>query len=1012
MSIKQNDSIGMKHLLLKNFFLLTKTTWSYVVRPFTSEKTPEVLVVSFVLLFISPILLVLSVISDIVLLPFLPGLHLFKPLFKAGWKYGLISAIGVTLAVIVLTQYTFFMYSYQYRAFELFLESESRQYLQVEVEYQLIETIAGQYDQILETATDAIDFMNVTEYILQKDLYFKRGTFTQDIDSITNLTTYPNMNLFGTDGKLRSHFWNHVSIGRAPRNSGEVLLLTTQSYYNHSSIKVNTTAPLLVPVSFYKEQSLLYPDAYTEVNISGVVFLDKLPKYDIVNTTVSMSTENMLELEDQLAVLSTWEISANILHSIGLTEGKANIYENLFFNVNLINAFDLQEDIDLIKQMILSLKTWYFSDLEYKEIEINSYLIDLLEDFKDEYNLYQIFMYSFLAPIITLTIIVTIYAANLVRKKRERQLIILSSRGANRVEIATYLILESIVIGGIALIVGVAVGSPLAKLLTKSAGFLSFTNPSLPLVVEAGSISRALIASIIAILVIQLINVATLLKKRRSLDYGIVERHLPSLYKYYIDVAFLLLGISLWIVYKLPDLSEEKLKTAKGIGIPAVIITLFGLILVFQRFLPWFAQSMNFIAKKLKKDIISLSLKDLFRYKSSFVRSSMILSLSFSIVINSIVVPATFQVFNEQGAYYDIGSDIVIRGFPVESQYLINYITNLEEVKSTSIVRFVNLRDVSGAFGIIYSVLFIDTSTYAETGFFREDFADDSLDTMLSQLENTGFSVLGQQDELLALDHKIGQPFNLTYKSFGEEYMAETGSYVGQSNLTVNLVNDYKFWPAFIRYEAEEDASSIYYHFVTSINNLNSIKVTPYSIQNFLFINVEEGYDIAKTASLLRGIGGTNVYDVESQLFVKPDTPRYAILFSAINSTMLMSFAINAIILTLFAAIQLIERSKEIATMKAIGISTRQLLKLYITMYFALLFFSMIIGIITGFISSSMLMGVLSVNRTIPSFTMIYPVSWIILSVSILVLAAAIGAIIPVFSTVKKEIGSELRQSA
>ena len=161
MSIKQNDPIGMKQLILKNLFLLTKTTWSYIVRPFASEKTPEVLIVSFVLLFISPILLVLSIIADIVLLPFLPGLHLFRPLFKAGWKYGLISAIGVTLAVIVLTQYTFFMYSYQYRAFELFLESESRQYLQVEVEYQLIETIAGQYDQILETATNAIDYMNV-----------------------------------------------------------------------------------------------------------------------------------------------------------------------------------------------------------------------------------------------------------------------------------------------------------------------------------------------------------------------------------------------------------------------------------------------------------------------------------------------------------------------------------------------------------------------------------------------------------------------------------------------------------------------------------------------------------------------------------------------------------------------------------------------------------------------------------------------------------------------------------
>jgi len=57
-------------------------------------------------------------------------------------------------------------------------------------------------------------------------------------------------------------------------------------------------------------------------------------------------------------------------------------------------------------------------------------------------------------------------------------------------------------------------------------------------------------------------------------------------------------------------------------------------------------------------------------------------------------------------------------------------------------------------------------------------------------------------------------------------------------------------------------------------------------------------------------------------------------------------------------------------------------------------------------------MGVLTTNRTIPPYSMGFPVFQLLVSISALMLAAFIGAVIPTISSSKEEIGTELRQSA
>ena len=98
--------------------------------------------------------------------------------------------------------------------------------------------------------------------------------------------------------------------------------------------------------------------------------------------------------------------------------------------------------------------------------------------------------------------------------------------------------------------------------------------------------------------------------------------------------------------------------------------------------------------------------------------------------------------------------------------------------------------------------------------------------------------------------------------------------------------------------------------------------------------------------------------------------------------------------------------------MKAIGISSGQLNKYFISIYTTMLTFSTIMGLIVGFISSVMLMSILSINRNMPSYRMNFPIGQIALVLLILLAASMAGAVIPTLSMSKSEVGTELRQSA
>lgn len=1007
------EQIKRERQIKQNIFIITRATLNKTTNIISSMDNKDRIKQYFysVIAILFSWIIVFPILIDIFLLLFIPGLHIFKPLFKAGWKYGLITCIGVTLAVTIISQYVFFIYSYQYQAFDLYMEEESRTFIQVEIENTMIRQQMSQYQLINRIGELALEKMNVTDRFLQQDLFFKRGTFTYSIDPSTGLYSLPNMPLIGSGGRLDSFIQNNIHIGKPATNLGEVVLLITSDFYNNSHIDVNSTISLYIPVSLSKEASLTMPNAQTNATVSGIVFIDDIEPYEILRAQKDIPLESLFELSASGVAYANWPIAANILGNIALTSSVSSLYLDMFYDVSLIDSFNIGDEIRLLKQITLELKDSFFTLGSYSQIEINSYLLYAIESFQEEYNLYQIFIYSFLAPIIILTIILTVYAANLVRKKRDRQLTILSERGTKKREIAAYLILEAFIFGFLSLIIGITLSIPLALLLSKSSGFMTFTLEIIQLQLNITSVIIALLGSIGTILLIQIFNILTLLKSREVEDYGQVEKKLPKYYHYFVDFMILSTGVIIWVLFKLPALSGFRATTSKYIGIPAAVLILFGVILVSQRLFPWFGKLLIKLTERLKSNIVTVGVKQVLRNQHSFSRSSIILCLSFSIVISSIIVPASYQKFNYDGAYYDLGADIVIRNFPQEDVYLRNQIENISGVSSTAYVRLVNLQDVSGDYSIMYSVLAINSSEYAQTAYFRDDFAAKSHKELIEKLTNETY-VLAGESILNDLQRDVGDQISIKYRAYNESLRTSQGSPFYYAEIAVTVVDKFTYWPRLVKDETAGNIRSINYKLITNLEFMKQIEVYSFDVIDYLYIDVAEDSDIDNISDEITDIiGNKEIQNVNEQIFVKPNTARSSILYSAINSTLIMSFTINAIILALFASLQLLEKSREVATMKAIGITTNQLIRLFLAEYILLLIFSILVGLFGGLLTSRMFMIILTVNRTVPPFQMVYPFITVILVMVVLSISTMIGAIVPSIQHAKKEVGSELRQS-
>jgi len=104
--------------------------------------------------------------------------------------------------------------------------------------------------------------------------------------------------------------------------------------------------------------------------------------------------------------------------------------------------------------------------------------VDALQEYRRAANLLTILLCAFSAPIIGLTLVFVGLVVGLSMGRQRNEIAVLRSRGATAVQVVGIAALEGMLLGVIAVAVGVPVGELLAHLIGKAHSFLDFTAPS------------------------------------------------------------------------------------------------------------------------------------------------------------------------------------------------------------------------------------------------------------------------------------------------------------------------------------------------------------------------------------------------------------------------------------------------------------------------------------------------------------------------------------------------------
>jgi ABC-type antimicrobial peptide transport system permease subunit len=155
------------------------------------------------------------------------------------------------------------------------------------------------------------------------------------------------------------------------------------------------------------------------------------------------------------------------------------------------------------------------------------------------------------------------------------------------------------------------------------------------------------------------------------------------------------------------------------------------------------------------------------------------------------------------------------------------------------------------------------------------------------------------------------------------------------------------------------------------------------------------------------GVGSIRSFTEEYSLF--KEHPLYLLIIGQINSNIIYCVLIIFLVLIMFGFKQLIERSKEIATEIAIGMSLRQTFTVFLTETMWLVFFSIGIGFIFGIAFSSLFLLGLTQGPAFPPFDMNYPWDLISIVITILLGLGIVLSFIPAYLSSNLEVNKLLK---
>jgi len=908
--------------------------------------------------------------------------------------------LGLGISLALIAESLMFMYSFQFGAFEGFYNGVPAQQFTVSISsYDIRGEIEGSIPKLQEISERAIENAELSDRILKVDFYLDRGFFLTVNSTAGNRMILPEIHMYGVPSDYFSALSDMLYKGSIPHQVGQVIGVFERSTIeatNLSSMGSFIAWTPIFPMSYESVIELEVPAGGREFNISGLITKDT---FSNAKGLLEDDFDSMTEYFSDEFLVTSYTNIANFISLLEYYPGYAQPTGRIAFKLDKIDSFNLAKEISSLQTFSQELTREFES--EGITLHIYAELVHDLEDFYREFIVFQLFGLLFITPIVGMALSLTSYSANLMKRRQKRQISSMLQRGSSQKEVVFLLVMQVIELTITALLISFIMGYGFTWLMNKSVGFLNFAGtsvyPSLNMLILYIIIGIGFVLSII-------VNTKNVYDMSRITTHEAYTEHQvkkPMWEKLYLDVVLIFIGIILWLIVRTQLRGTSAYFFAYGFGTTAPILLILGSILLATRIYP---RLVNWISNKSWKSdrfsIIGLATKRSSRRRGDTTRALVLITLTFTLIFASIVTIYSYQNHDKESARYAIGADILVRGVNINSNNTKNQVLAIEGVQSATYLKMSSQIITYGQLTYSYIVVGIDPAEFAATAYFEKEYLGGIDPQNFFEKIKDDNDVVMQKDQLKRIASYTGDHVNIWYEKYA----------VGDVNRTLDVVNEYKYFPRFFMEFPELDAPVFRFNIIGNYNNLEIFAYAEYSIGGDLLVKVDEGYDIVVVSELIEDELDRSVENAVDLMGTAEGSLRNTMLYGSLNASFISSLIITISAIILMILLQITENEREIITLKVLGQSPRQLFNMFLTEALSIVVFGAILGALVGILAANMFSEILTFETVIPPTEMKFPPLELALAISILFITAIIAAALTSYAVFRKDTIKAIKQ--
>ena len=578
-----------------------------------------------------------------------------------------------------------------------------------------------------------------------------------------------------------------------------------------------------------------------------------------------------------------------------------------------------------------------FVDRQIKSLIPTTYLewspVSALRRYQLSASAQAVLLLLFSIPILGLVLYFVVLVADSTVKRQQIEISILKSRGATSGQVFSIYLLQGATLGIIALAIGPLLGRVVAQFIGGTRYFMTF-DVQTPLQIETTTTSMTY-----TFVAIGGALFATVLPAMGAARLAIVEakqeisrrQHRSFWERSYLD--FLLLGIAGYGYYLLKtqgriaflqaNVPTDPLDNPLLFLAPALFILAVALVSV--RLFPVIAVGLSLLLARLGGISMLLAFYNLARTGRIYTSLLLLLILTTSLGTFTASMARTLDANLVARIFYEIGADVTLtegaalRMLPsddnaavdTEAEFVWINLPVDEHRQAPGVKAATRIGEfpVSTRVGnrLVNGRLFgIDRSQFPEVAYFRPDFADDSLGTLMNALAVEYGGVIISQSMLDALGLQVGDLIALS-------------GLVPTSNATFDfqIVGAMEFFPTVYPEDGE--------FFVANLNYIFSLlgHEVPYRV----WLATEEAIDPDVLTSSLDDLGYKvlAIEDAHSELAQAQARPARVGLFGFLSVGFIAVALLSMLALVIYSALSFRQRFIQLGILRAMGLSTSQL---------------------------------------------------------------------------------------